>query len=405
MIKNIGPINSVGKNSPELRKVKNSVSKKNFRSSLKKTGKITAGALLALTLITGGTKEFGPKDIDFFSQQNPIVKFVNDVFGLNKDVKKNFKIVGTKIIDPDGKEFIPKGINIPGPHYWDTCAVIKDVDNIVDKWKFNMVRVDARILAKNGSNANNDLDKIIDTFTKRKVVVAFSVHDKTGDHFEGKELDYLKQYYMNLAQKYKDNPYVWIDIMNEPGNKVDRKNDSLWINEHKQVLRAIKHTGWNNVCIVEDLDYAAAGAEYGIKNSCITRFGKEIKSKSNNVLFSIHVYQGWNRRKLARLYEMAKKNNLALLVGEYGSESQFHYTIPETEAMFYESKKYKIGAVAWKWAGTIYPWGTGLDRNYLTKPIDGKGDGGGYWTAYDSTGTPTNLTYLGKRIWDYTHDK
>jgi hypothetical protein len=53
----------------------------------------------------------------------------------------HFSVVGSKIYDPDGKEFIANGTGIVG---WNSCwggDPVADFDNVVNCWKFNTVRV------------------------------------------------------------------------------------------------------------------------------------------------------------------------------------------------------------------------------------------------------------------------
>lgn len=368
-----------------------------------KAKKWTINSLIVLTMSTG-IKDCEANTVNFLEHKNIIVNLFSRLLGADNELKRNFHFIDSKIIQPNGDEFIAKGINIPGPNYWDTREITQDSDAIINKWKFNSVRINTRILCETGkgSDANNDLNKIISTFTKKKIVTIIAVHDKTGNHFFGKKLEKLKEFYKNLAQKYKNNYYVWFDIMNEPGNQVGPKNEQAWLNEHKQVLETIKSSGAKNITLVEDLNYASAPLN-GLKNSCIIKHGNELKKIYKNVIFSIHVYQDWTENNLSNFFNAAKKEKLPIIVGEYGCSNGQFRTLNEAETLLKYAKKNKIGTMAWKWYGgpEYLSWGKGNDKNLLTK----SGNGGGWYTTFDSTGTPDNLTPFGELVWKDTHQQ
>jgi mannan endo-1,4-beta-mannosidase len=86
----------------------------------------------------------------------------------------------------------------------------------VNCWRFNLVRVQvAKYLT---ADANNSIEQIVNTLTPQGVVVMIEAHDRTGSFYEGADLTNLANYYRNLAITYKNNPYVWFDVMNEPGS-------------------------------------------------------------------------------------------------------------------------------------------------------------------------------------------
>lgn len=77
-----------------------------------------------------------------------------------------------------------------------------------------------------------NLDPLIDAYTSRGIVVVIDIHDLIGRFFEGEELtDYL-QFLTQLTEAYKYNPYLWIDIHNEPGSWEGRTGEfGAWPNQ------------------------------------------------------------------------------------------------------------------------------------------------------------------------------
>ncbi len=53
----------------------------------------------------------------------------------NSNIVNNFQIIGTKIYDPNGQEFIIKGANM---FAWED---IRNVDSYLNDWGFNTIRV------------------------------------------------------------------------------------------------------------------------------------------------------------------------------------------------------------------------------------------------------------------------
>ena len=57
-----------------------------------------------------------------------------------------------------------------------------NVEQIVDVWKFNSVRLCAAIGWEFATENNKDLDGIVKAFTERKIIVMLEVHDYTGSY-------------------------------------------------------------------------------------------------------------------------------------------------------------------------------------------------------------------------------
>ncbi|HEY9845677.1 MAG TPA: cellulase family glycosylhydrolase, partial [Candidatus Caenarcaniphilales bacterium] len=185
-----------------------------------------------------------------------------------------FSVSGTKIYNPQGREFVIKGVNIHGPNApWpDDLTQPVHLDNIANCWKFNLVRVNSRILPTGQGTVytdNNDTDKLVNAFTKRGIVVMFDAHDRTGGYYEAADgsLQKLKSWYRELAQKHKDNPYVWFNVMNEPG--VARKPDQIlpdkkkWLTVHREVIQVIREqVGAKNIIVVDGAAWGQDAASW-----------------------------------------------------------------------------------------------------------------------------------------------
>lgn len=323
-----------------------------------------------------------------------------------------FYVTGKTIVDPQGNEFIVKGTNINGYNTaWggDTLGHLNLVKNV---WKFNTVRVYCRIdPAYNGFNKDKQyLYDVIDAYTAAGIVVMPEVHDKKGSYFTSAStpsLADLKAFWSDLAVRYKDNSYVWFNIMNEPGSSNDKPVLSTWDSMHKEVIETIRNAGaTNNIIVLDGSSWAQESAAFTTdnvlsSNSAFLTYGTGIKSYNNslvgntNVVFSVHFYREWVTRngitadaKMEDYINRVHANDLALIVGEYGVYTNAE-TQTATEAMQRVAFPKKVGRIVWHWLGG--------DDNTLTT------SGGGHQIDRTDGVKPTNLTWLGNLVWDDNH--
>jgi hypothetical protein len=309
-----------------------------------------------------------------------------------------FTVTGSTIYDPSGNQFVAKGVNVSGSNWVWERHTASDADLIDKCWNFNLVRVNSFLF--NGevpypqNTVNNNLDEIVNTFTARGIVVVFEAHDRIGRYYTGNDLTTLIAWYTDLATRYRDNPYVWFDVMNEPGGRTGI-DVGQWVNMHGQVIEAIRSTGANNIIIVEGA-YGGQDNPFPdtseITDSAILKYSEDILSYNgntfSNVVFSIHTYDLWNQgdAKLAGFFEQVHAQGLALIVGEYGIYTD-QDTNPAATSLFNTAPPADVGLIVWHWDGS--------DHNDLTTT-------GGGWLI-DDCENPTNLSWLGQQVWDNNH--
>lgn len=327
-----------------------------------------------------------------------------------------FTTVGHRIIDPAGNEFVPRGVNIFPWHRSPTTA-----DAIQSCWGFNLVRLHAWIFPYANSQwkdhvvyANEpilfdpdsidltayDVGTLIDYYTSRGIVVVFDVHENIGGFIEGQELtDYLI-FVRDLVSQYKDNPYLWLDLHNEPGSLEGQSADfTRWRNEMSTILDEVRRVDPNKVLLVSG---AAWGQDTGpvwssapvVSSQSALLSNSDLITRHPNVLPTFHVYDQWTfgRERLhdfvSRLYALTSR---PVVIGEYGSINN-NSTIGASEVLHwlaYQPGFTGLGRVVWTWDA--------YDSNDLTTQQDG---GGQY---VDSCTEPTNLTPLGQLVWNDNH--
>jgi hypothetical protein len=333
------------------------------------------------------------------------------------DTDGRFKVVGPTIYSPDGTEFIAKGVNIQGYNCWRGREITQDADLIASTWKFNLIRVNCLPVAPWRSwDSNNDLDKIVRVFTSRKVVVMFEAHESTGTYFEGAELRRVAAWFRGLAVKHRDNPYVWFNVGNEPGNMAKPTDPTRladwdlwtpdgpkWLRMHRTVIRAIRDGARaDNVIVCDGTNYGQDQAWDDFDNlvprhSAILTYGKQVMRFNGrtypNVIFDLHLYGEWTSRgavpdRLEKYVAAVRDAGLPLIIGEYGATHR-DGQMPVVRAMFDVARRYRVGRVAWHWSsGEPFP---------LTTSGDSWGVGGGY--LVHPRAKPRNLTTFGRMVW------
>jgi mannan endo-1,4-beta-mannosidase len=309
-----------------------------------------------------------------------------------------FTVQGTKIYGPDGKEFIVKGANVTGQGSQWSNTTITDKNLIINCWKFNTIRLYFKMYTT--SNVSwQDLLNVVDNFSASNIVVIIDAHDKIGSYYEGSDLNDLKARFRELAIRYKNNPYVWFDICNEPGQTtVDQHK---WTYMYREVIKVIRdEVGNNNIILIEGGSWGQDGGDWGTGNvdpnkSAILRWGNDVKTFNNktypNIVMSIHIYDQYKNggaTRVANYLQAVKNAGHAMVVGEWGNWN--NGDVSEAMEAFATVLKNgtDVGRIVWHWQGG--------DNNKLTS------NGGG--RSINSCSNPTNLSTLGRYVWQDNHN-
>jgi mannan endo-1,4-beta-mannosidase len=327
------------------------------------------------------------------------------VFGVS-----NFSVKNSKIYGPDGREFVPRGVNVNGINWAWPGEVTQDGEKIIEWWKFNAVRINCFLF--NGTHHNhtnhkdnNDLDSMVRYFTSRKIVAMIDFHDPlymNDDLFakDTPELKKVSEWFAGLAEKYIDNPYVWFDCANEPGGScVSSSCGETWVKMHQNLIRAIRETGNKNIITVEGWNWGQdGGARWSsspvpTERSAILSYGDRVQEfdgkKQENVIFHFHTYDQWNYNvaKMKDYVDRVHANGWALINGEFGvwnGAPNLKQSVSSAMQCYQENH---LGFFVWSWYGG--------DGNQLV--------GGGRGGNTNDKDNPTNLTWMGSQIWNATH--
>ncbi|MCL2264756.1 MAG: cellulase family glycosylhydrolase [Treponema sp.] len=327
----------------------------------------------------------------------------------NKNVDTSaavFKIEGTKIIGTDGNEFLIKGVNVNGPGWCFPRDTLQDINLIIDIWKFNTVRLCAATKWDSwAASYNKDLDALVKAFTERGIVVILELHDYTGIYpplddnggYKTPQGDIIRPikdliaWWTDKAKRFKNNQYVWFNIMNEPGAGSSKNSADNWLYVHEEVIKVIRNEGAPNIIVLDDHSWGQAnGYISGINSydSACIRMGPELNKKYSNLLYSLHVYETWadGKNRFENYFRDAKNSGLAVIVGEYGAIRNGIGTHNSSRSMFNSAIPNNIGRIYWAWDDNSLPLVEGENgRGYMINKKDGT--------------KPSNLTWAGDLVW------
>ena len=316
-----------------------------------------------------------------------------------------FSISGGRILK-NGSEFVIRGVSVSGPGSEGKRKTVLDVDVISRLWNFNLVRVGCSLKPHTGAAEIKDLDEIIRVFTARGVVVLIDPRDHVGGYYAdpakptgGPTLGDLVGWYKDVATRYRGNPYVWFEVMSGPGPREPRRAGDPWLPVHEAVLDAIRgQAAANNIIVCEgrnqgsETPYSSA-LPVNESDSALLTFGPSLIRKYSNLLFGFHIDENWNAGaiRLDDFLDRLQERGLAVFVSEYGN-TRWADSTPAIEAMLPVCKARHIGRCVWNWSPT--------DSQHLCAPDD---KGGGWQVDTTDGSRPSNLSWLGDKVWDDNH--
>jgi hypothetical protein len=313
-----------------------------------------------------------------------------------------FTISGTRIVGPNGQTFVPLGANFMGPQaFWPSPT--KGKSDAVQRWGWNTIRLNTCLpggcqgTGGYSWTTNDDLDGIINEYTGKGIVVTIALHQITPGEWAGPaEQTAINSWWRDIANRYKSNPYVWFDLLNEPGN--GSSGVAQWLNVQTTMIDSVRSTGATNVIVVEGTQWGQDAGTWdnspvSTSNSAILSFGSQLLNGRSNLLFSMHAYDqygedGTDAQRDARLgnyIDRVHAGGMALVVGEAGGTSDTSsWASRGAAAAFRVAPGRGVGVLAWH----AQPG----DGYALTNP--------GLFDEINSYTNPTNLTWAGQYLWN-----
>jgi len=327
-----------------------------------------------------------------------------------------FTVSGNQIIAPSGKPFIPMGTNVNGPQFVWQGPTIGQSAVAQNNWHFNTIRLDTcwATGCENGGGyhfANNDnYDGIIQEYSARHIVTMIDLQQfMPGDFPSADKMASIVTWWTNMANRYKGNPYVWFNLLNEPGNG-GASILPQWNQVTSQLTAAIRGTGAKNVIVADGAQFGQEANDWGCGdipygNSAILTYGKALETKYTNMVYSLHAYSEWGGgstgcssqqldTRLGNFIDRVKAAGVPMLIGEVGThpnqaEEQWYEQgqTPATQSVFRVAPGRGIGVLTWHG-----------DANGGYQMVNGAN-----WSDVNSSTAPSNLTWIGQLLWSYSH--
>ena len=121
-----------------------------------------------------------------------------------------------------------------------------------------------------------------------------------------------------IAEQFKNQPDVWIEVWNEPYhfNNENGYSHQLWLNDQKDMVDNLRSVnGFNNIIVVP-------GNEQGQSEAAILEKGSTLLQGRSNILFDVHAYEKWlmniDQSEIEQRINSIKTTDLAFIFGEVG---------------------------------------------------------------------------------------
>lgn len=220
--------------------------------------------------------------------------------------QEGFRTQDTQLIDATGHPFVIVGVN--NPHAWFREKAHQALDDIAATGANTL-----RIVWQTRSLVD-DLEQVIRKCIALKMIPMVELHDVTGNASGERLLDmaryYCREDVKSMLMQYQR--YLFINIANEWGSH--KVTTHHWLQSYTDAVTMMREAGYKTTLVVD-----APGWGQNIKP--ILKRGRELIENDplHNILFSIHMYGSWNNpNEITEKLEAAKKENLPLIVGEFG---------------------------------------------------------------------------------------
>ncbi|MBK7861322.1 MAG: cellulase family glycosylhydrolase [Archangiaceae bacterium] len=318
-----------------------------------------------------------------------------------------FYVVGSDIIDPEGKKFFPVGANVGTQLNFDWKGDGMRHSDDALAWGWNTVRLTLACTTSASYTTRSTqgfaallqrAQSFVNEYTAKKIVVIIECHDLTGTStFEGKMLasgktvrQEVDDFWVDARERYKSNPYVWFNAVNEPV----WANNALWVQLQTHYRDLVRATGAENLFVADVMNMGNDARWDGALRVYDPTMGPVVATDQCNVVFALHAYGGLGGSpEHVTYFDAVRKAGLAMLIGEFG------YTLTNTAnpgayVLNVKGATAAFEVAAAKGIGMLFWHATHGDGYSL------KASGASFY----GDGAPSaNLSAPGQRLWDLGH--
>lgn len=253
----------------------------------------------------------------------------------------SLKVDGNRLVNSNGQTVLLQGVNVPSLE-WSAKGenVLRSVKVAIDDWHANVIRLPVhddfwfgrgkppKITSNDADAYRKVIDDAIHMVSARGIYLILDLHKYHAPN------DNATAFWQDAATRYKNNPAVLFDLLNEPTNiswelwrnggmvplKPKDKNAPTEFHSPgmQGLLDTIRATGANNIII-------AGGTGYAYNLSGVLE-GYALEDKTGNgIIYATHFYN-WHRGWESHFLKLADK--YPLLVGEFGADIKKMSFIP-----------------------------------------------------------------------------
>ncbi len=260
------------------------------------------------------------------------------------DLFAGFKVSGTQLLDGNGQPFIIRGINHPYTWFKDKIHSFADIA-ATGANSIRVVLSDGQVWTR---NSPSEVANAINLCKENKLVCILEVHDVTGSgqKIGAGKLKLAVQYWLDIKDVLiGEEDFVIINIANEPFGNLTFPFQ--WINEHRAAITSLREGGLDHTLLVDAHNWGQDWSKTMLNNA--TRVAEA--DSLHNTFFSVHMYEQYNSYSKVENYisSFLNKNNLPLIVGEFGADHMGNDV--DEESIFAVTESYNIGYLGWSWSG------------------------------------------------------
>jgi len=255
---------------------------------------------------------------------------------------------------------------------------------------------------------NNDLNGIINEYTARKdVIMVAQMQYGASDTISDANLAELVAWWKTNAVKYRDNPYVWFNLANEPTGT----NLPDWLRISTTLAAAVRSVAPNSVIVMDGNSSGQDKGGWGCDGtdwptaSGVLNDGQQIRQTYGNVVFSVHFYGEWGGNEeygcgtsqwtanMSAYLDAVQAKGLPIVAGEYGG------TVNKADEPWYAGGSWNAAHVVYN---VLPAHGIGM---LFWHGDDGAGnmdlvDPHGNWTEWGDS-SHSGLTWEGQGLYNY----
>ncbi|SED06617.1 mannan endo-1,4-beta-mannosidase [Tenacibaculum sp. MAR_2009_124] len=150
-----------------------------------------------------------------------------------------------------------------------------------------------------------------------------------------------------IAEHFKNQPDVWIEVWNEPYHWDNENNysHSLWLSDMKDMVDNLRWVeNFQNIIIVP-------GNEQGQSENAILEKGNGLLENRYNILFDLHAYEKWlvntNQEQITTRINRLENNDYAIIIGEIGVQNVGE--VMSVEHFLSAAEETNTSTLAWLW--------------------------------------------------------